>query len=303
MFVHSLLTAPLTTSYITLQLSINPQKPVSNPQAIVASTINNLKPQIKSPEVLAKYALLLQNTIKNDARLPFKALSLSSYQEVFRELSSQGLRGLYKGNMIGVIYHWLGTTLKLKGAFGMEDIGVEKMGIPKQAVLFGIYTAIDMVIHPLQTLQSRLILQNANRKLAPYPKIYTFFHEGMHRKNLFFQGVLLHLPKNLLILGILNLNLRQFDQNQLFILTNVMANVASYPFMTLMRRMMCQDDGKPGMLERRYVNSRMGFRTILREEGLFKGMFRGFGGFLVVSSFMMALNFTYQETVNFEGFV
>ena len=303
MFVHSLLTAPLTTSYITLQLSINPQKPVSNPQSIIASTINNLKPLIKSPEILGKYSLLLHNTIKNDTRLPFKAISLSSYQEVFRELSSQGLQGLYKGNMTGVIYHWLGTTLKLKGAFAIEDIGVERVGLPKQAALFGIYTLIDMVLHPIQTLQSRLILQNANPKLAPYPTISTFFREGFNRKSLFFQGVFLHLPKNLLILGILNLNLRQFDQNQLFILTNVLANVASYPFMTLMRRMMCQDDGKPGLLERRYKNSRMGFRTILREEGLFKGMFRGFGGFLVVSSFMMALNFTYQETVNFEGFV
>ena len=269
----------------------------------MASTINNLKPQIKSPEVLVKYSLLLQNSMKNDTRLPFKALSLSSYQEVFRELSSQGLRGLYKGNMTGVLYHWLGTMLKLKGAFLIEDIWVERRGLPKQATLFGIYTLIDMVLHPIQTLQSRLILQNANRKLATYPTVSSFFREGLPRKSMFFQGVFLHLPKNLLILGILNLNIRQFDQNQLFILTNVFANVASYPFMTMMRRMMCQDDGKPGMLERRYENARMSFRTILREEGLFKGMFRGFGGFLVVSSFMMALNFTYQETGNFEGFV
>ena len=67
-------------------------------------------------------------------------MKFANYPEVFRELSTQGFKGLYKGNLCGILYHWLGTTLKLKGAFYFEEKTMKKNAFSKEIILFSLYT-------------------------------------------------------------------------------------------------------------------------------------------------------------------
>ena len=186
---------------------------------------------------------------------------------------------------------------KLKAGFFLEN-SLDFQGFTKEIAVFSMYTLIDMALHPLQTLQTRLILQNRHKKLALYRNSFEFF-KG---RRLFFQGVFLHIPKNFLIISSMSLSQnsqisRYLGENSIFLISNFCATFLSFPFMTLMRRLMCQDS-QPFMLEIRYKGIWDGGRKILKEEGL-KGGYRGFCGCFVVSSFMLALNFTHQETLEF----
>lgn len=245
--------------------------------------------QIKTPEIARKYALLLENSLKNSKTLPFKPVQYASYSEVFRGLNDQGFLGLYKGNFLGVLYIWLNTLLKLQGGMLIEERGWKY----KELAMFGLYTAIDMCLHPLQTLQTRFILQNRNKKLALYTSVADAVKKM--RFQAFFQGVLVHFPRNLIIISFMNLqNSKQLQGNeaQKFIACTLLSNALTYPLMTVMRRMMCQENNVPFMLERKYQGFIHGLITIQREEGWLRGLWKGFAGFFVVSTFMMALNFT-----------
>ncbi len=295
MFFQSVLTAPLTTSYISLQLSINPMRNQSFSHEILS------KIPLNSPDLLRKASLLLENSMKTVNNPVFKAPKFVNYPDVFRGLANQGFLGLYKGNFISIWHIWLGTMTKLKAGFFIEK-SFNFSGITKEISIFLMYTIIDMGLHPLQTLQTRLILQNRHKKLALYRNSFEFFKQGFNRKSLFFQGVFLHIPKNFFIISSMGLCQntiisRNLSQNSQFLISNLLATFLSYPFMTLMRRLMCQDS-MPFMLEKRYKGIVDGASKILREEGI-KGGFRGFCGCFVVSSFMLALNFTYQETLEF----
>lgn len=242
--------------------------------------------------------MLLENNIKNSQNLPFKAAQYASYRSAFRGLSEQGVLGLYKGNLTNVFYLWIGTIMKVRSGIFLDDQKLRFLS--RELSLYLLYTSIDIALHPLQSLQTRLILQNRNKKMALYRNVSEFFKAGFKRKGLFFQGALIHLPKNFFIIAIMNLNQVKAisnvsNQNSLFILSSILANVVSYPFITLMRRIMCQDL-EPFMLERRYIGMKDGFKKMIKEEGVLKGPWRGFGGFFVVSSFMLALNFTYHQT-------
>lgn len=247
--------------------------------------------QIKSPEIARKYALLLENSLKNSKNLPFKPAQYSSYPEVFRGLNDQGFLGLYKGNLLGVVYTWLNTLLKLQGGMLIE----EKAWKYKELSMFGLYTAIDMCLHPLQTLQTRFILQNRNKKLALYTSVADAIKKMKFRA--FFQGALVHVPRNLIIILFLSLQNSkklkwQGNEAQKFIACTLLSNALTYPLMTVMRRLMCQENNVPFMLERKYQGFIHGLITIQREEGWARGLWKGFAGFFVVSTFMLALNFT-----------
>ncbi len=43
---------------------------------------------------------------------PFRAPVYSGYKEVLKALANQGLLGFYKGNLIGIIYHWMNSYLR-----------------------------------------------------------------------------------------------------------------------------------------------------------------------------------------------
>lgn len=289
-----MITAPLTTSYISLQLSSKNSSFFSNFQnesKIVQESLSKM--QLVSPELRRKYALLIESTLKNSKTPPFKAVQFGSYREVFRGLNDQGFLALYKGNFLGIVYNWLSTMLKIHCGFFIED--KKAFLYSKEISLYLLYTAIDMLLHPIQNLQTRFILQNRNRKLALYPSILTAV-KSMKTK-LFFQGVLVHLPKNAIIISALSIQKykhEKVNQAQIFILSNILANILTYPLMTIMRRLMCQDN-RPFMLERRYKGTVDAVKKIWMEEGFGKGFFKGFGGFFIVSTFMMALNFSHYE--------
>lgn len=65
-----------------------------------------------------------------------------------------------------------------------------------------------------------------------------------------------------------------------FLVSNLVSQAASYPLMTILRRLHCQDK-LPGMLEPRYKGAFDAFKTILKEEGV-RGFYRGFLAFGVV---------------------
>lgn len=67
-----------------------------------------------------------------------------------------------------------------------------------------------------------------------------------------------------------------------FLLSSFLSQTLSYPLMTVLRRLHCQDN-LPGMLPYKYTGLLNGLKTIFKEEGV-KGVFRGYLAFTGVVS-------------------
>lgn len=63
-----------------------------------------------------------------------------------------------------------------------------------------------------------------------------------------------------------------------FIAAQSLSQTLAYPFMTIMRRLQCQDK-LPGMIPLRYAGWKHAFKLILQEEGI-KGLYRGYLAFI-----------------------
>jgi len=95
-----------------------------------------------------------------------------------------------------------------------------------------------------------------------------------------------HLPKNIILTaGYIHL----FKDNPFlsFILATAISETLAYPFMTILRRLQCQDK-LPGMLPERYSGVWHGFKLIMYEEGI-RGLYRGYFAFLPTVNYSFSL--------------
>lgn len=86
-----------------------------------------------------------------------------------------------------------------------------------------------------------------------------------------------HLPKNVVLTaGFIHL----FKDHPLLSLVSAvtLSETLAYPFMTIVRRLQCQDK-LPGMLPERYSGVFHAFKLIMYEEGI-RGLYRGYVAFL-----------------------
>ena len=72
----------------------------------------------------------------------------------------------------------------------------------------------------------------------------------------------------------------------------VAAQAFCYPIITCARRLTCQTPDTPGMLPLRYLNLLHALALIRKEEGLFRGLYRGFSFHLIFVYLWYDLVFT-----------
>lgn len=82
-------------------------------------------------------------------------------------------------------------------------------------------------------------------------------------------------------------NFQQENQIQGLWMGHNLANMLSYPFLTVMRRLQCQLD-TPGMIPLRYGGVSHCFKLIANEEGL-KGLYRGYAMHFIITNFMFLM--------------
>ena len=74
----------------------------------------------------------------------------------------------------------------------------------------------------------------------------------------------------------------------------------SYPILTALRRITCQTIKDPGMLPPRYLNLLHAIFLIRREEGLFKGLYKGYLPFFIAT--FCYLHISKYVTINYNLF-
>jgi len=256
-----------------MQLSVKPHLDIYSDQ----------KPPPKRSESKALIKQVTEMTIRDErnynlikssgvpeGQKPYRAPIYSSYRECINSLKKQGILGFYKGNAIRLV----AFSSIYRGRITLDWYFREHFDMRSNSILkmFLVYTMIDILAHPLFVMESRYILQNRLPQFKIFPSIWKY---KTRSKDELFVGILTQIPKNVVWLSS-NLLYFSFPSFYALLLNNLISNVMVYPILTSMRRLVCQSGAFPGLLPFRYLNLLHALSLIRREEGLFKGLYKGF---------------------------
>lgn len=282
----SLITAPLHTIAISMQLSVKPHLNLYPDQAQPTQK-HESKALIKQVTEMTLRDERNYNLIKSsgvpEGQKPYRAPIYSSYRECINALRKQGILGFYKGNAIRLVaYATLQRTRITFDWYLREHFDMNPHSIIK---MFLVYCTTDVIIHSLFVMESRYILQNRLPQFKLFPTILKYKNRC---KDELFVNILTQIPKNVVFVGS---NLLYFAKPSFFtfFLNNLISNILVYPILTAMRRLVCQSGAFPGLLPFRYLNLLHALSLIRREEGLFKGLYKGFVPHILAISIWTAI--------------
>ncbi|EAR91059.1 carrier protein (macronuclear) [Tetrahymena thermophila SB210] len=294
----SFLTAPLITTHVSLQLSVIPHK------NLYGDTVEqDLKALAKvSKEITVqdrrKFELLIKSGATGTNR-PFRAPVYGTYMEVFRGLSNQGLLGFYKGNFVGLMYTFCNSTLRFNSIdmldYSQYSFYHQGNSLLRGFSMFLICSAIDIMCQPLQTIQSRFILQNRLPNFALYKSFLDVFKRHKRQPFELYKGALGHSIKN----AVLAFTWSLYDKDnakQSFLISTLASHFLTYPVLTAIRRVQCQSN-LPGMIPKRYGGTFHALRLIAQEEGV-KGLYRGFIAYALAQTFLNGFVFLSNSFIN-----
>lgn len=122
---------------------------------------------------------------------PFRAPVYTSYKEAFQALGNQGLLGFYKGNMLGLLHTWFGTFTRLQALHNLEynnhHFYQNSSNFMKGLYVTIVCTTVDMMVHPLQLMQSRFVLQNRLPNFSLYKSVFHFLKKHTKTPKTYFQ--------------------------------------------------------------------------------------------------------------------
>lgn len=136
--------------------------------------------------------------------------------------------------------------------------------------LFTTYTLVDMLLHPLHVMQSRLILMDRRRDYRSIKSISGLVRSGVAQQNLF-RGVTANIPLNL---AFAFQQLNDTDTNIAPVLMYLCTSLFTYPILTALRRYEVQAN-EPDLLMKRYNGVGHAIQLIKKEEGV-KRLYRGY---------------------------
>lgn len=305
----SLITAPLTTAYITMQMAVpNSSGRILNSMATDKINSNLNKTPISSNIPKHKQIKIdLMTKANNASKKAFEAPSNLKYHHTFSSISSQGLLGFYKGNLTGLIHLFATTNIKFALWPSTTFFNIQELdNVYRYAYYTLTGTLIDTCFQPLHVMQSRFILQNRTNKLFTYKSLLHAVkkHTSSNRGSEFFQGNLANLPRNLFLGG--NFERNEINQEPVFWLAGmVLSGLLIYPITTVQRRLECQSEFQ-NMISKKYTGTLNGLKVIMKEEGV-RGLYRGFFGYCMVSSistlvaFWTMFGMLYQPDIEFNN--
>lgn len=200
---------------------------------------------------------------------PFRAPFYLNYRQAALALSAQGFQGFYKGNFIDTLRFSSSTFPKIYVV--NQDMFVNTLSFIKFFAVFAVDCIGELVTQPLQNARTRFILQNRIPQFSVYRSLYRFF-DTLGKKELF-QGYNVIIPKNITYYTFL---MAGFEDPMMRLFGFFVALTCIYPLETVQRRLEAQSV-EHSMLPRRYLDEvRWALSKIYHEDGLFKGLYRGY---------------------------
>lgn len=286
---YALIFSPFATIAISRQLSVLPHREIYGDY--VAPNKANSKELMKMENQVtlrdSKNFELIKSAGLLEGQKPYRAPIYENYFETIKGLYRQGVLGFYKGTFWRLFFILIPLRIRLLLDYHIMDHypNFYKFSYLKDWITFSI---ADMICHPAFITENRYTLQNRLPQFQSYSNVIKLRFRNF---NEIWLGSHNHIFKNFfLISGICILKNTIFPENQTACM--VAAQAFSYPIITCARRLTCQTPDTPGMLPLRYLNLLHALALIKREEGLFRGLYRGFSFHLIFVYLWYDLVFT-----------
>ena len=227
---------------------------------------------------------LIETSGVQDGGHPYRAPIFEKYKEMFKVLNRQGIASFYKGNVYRIIYFYLPMRLSIVTDTYLSDME-NKFRINSFLKSFLMITLFEVMLHPIFLIENRYVLQNRLPHFRAYNSIFKFYNRSILD---IYNGCLGHFLKNILIVGSLFLgntigSAYDFPFNFFY---NIGLTL-SYPIQTALRRLCCQSTKIPGMLPIRYLNLLHAISLIKSEEGIVKGLYKGFLPYIIAMNILI----------------
>ena len=153
--LSTLLTAPLTTAHISLQLSI-PKTLFKDLGRGTTTSFSGSKELVNMPKDITlamrkKFELMVKTGA--DGQRAFRAPAYLGYKETFNALKNQGFLAFYKGNMYGNLHYIISNYFKfnliwpVEGMYLLHHTEMNKISRSCYYILTG--CLVDMGLQPL----------------------------------------------------------------------------------------------------------------------------------------------------------
>lgn len=274
----ALIISPFATISISRQLSVLPHREIYGDY--VAPNKANSKELMKMENQVtirdSKNFELIKSAGLLEGQKPYRAPIYESYFQTIKGLYKQGLLGFYKGTFWRIFFIVIPLRLRLIMDYHIMDHypNFFKFSFLKDWITF---TIADMICHPAFVIENRYTLQNRLPQFQSYANVLKFRFRNSHE---IWAGNQNHIYKNFfLVTGIYLAKNTIFPHDQIACM--LAAQVFCYPIITCFRRLACQTPDTPGMLPLRYLNLLHALALVRKEEGIFRGLYRGFSFHLI----------------------
>lgn len=298
--IVSVITAPFHVISVSRQLSVNAHKEIYGDYKTPSDSKDLMKLSNELTLREQRNYQLIKSAGLPEGQKPYRAPIYDNYYQTLIGLYKQGILGFYKGNG----WHLISFMTSYRFRILLDYFCVDKYeNFSKFNFIrnFLVYTIADLFTHPCFVVENRYILQNRLPQFQIYPNFNKF---RIRSASDMYQNAFGHIPKNFVYLsgcyiGALLPYLTSYNPYNAILF----GMTASYPLMTGFRRMVCQSLSMPGLLPMRYLNLLHAVALIRREEGLFKGLYKGYTAQLI-STFiwiqivppLAKITFTQQQT-------
>lgn len=285
----------LTKSIKSIFQLANDSLNISNTTKSISKKISNYNvKEIEENMTNKKQNITLRNKINNNliklsgmpsGQQPYKAPIYESYFQIFKSYNIQGVLSFWKGTLYRISFIILTSyNFEIKfiifslNNFKLRDSYLSKLTIETLSIIF-----LEIIFHPLYLIECRYILQNRLPNFRTYENLGNLLSRSYLE---LYKGCLGHIPKTLLLSiginlseGILNSYNLKTNRTNLF--SYLLGFTLSYPITTAIRRIACQNNKLPGLLPIRYLRLDHALLLIKKEEGVFKGLFKGFIPYII----------------------
>jgi hypothetical protein len=274
--IASLIIAPFYTISISRQLSVTPNKEIYGDyvEPKKSKELTKISSEVTLRE--AKNFELIKSSGVLEGQKPYRAPIYDNYWQTIKGLYRQGILAFYKGNFYRLFTYFVVHRFKISMNWYLKDTSdfLKRFHLLREWISL---TIGDMLLHPLFMLENRLILQN---RLPQFQFYNNFFKFHSRSYSDMYKGFLGHMPKNFLFLGGFYFCYSIPSYSNLAFAT-LFGGIISYPIVTPLRRLVCESSTIPGLLPLRYMNLMHAFFLIIREEGIFRGLYKGFFSYLI----------------------
>ena len=283
-FAFSILYAPFYTIAISRQLSVTPHKEIYGdykPENKNSKELMKLQNELTLRE--AKNFELIKQSGVIDGQKPYRAPIYDNYLETIKGLYRQGVLSFYKGNLYRLVTNAASQRCAISLQWYLRE------NYPSMAAVSFLrdwmcMSACDIALHLGFVIENRFILQNRLPTFNIYKNALQLY---MRSNQEVFRGAASHILKNFLFLFGFYASSILYKADYLY--SVLLGTFCSYPFLTAFRRVVCESSSMPGLLPVRYLNTIHALFLIRKEEGLFKGLYKGFFSYVIGTFIWVAM--------------